>query len=533
VIASRNGVIAAWVIAALLGVALLIDTGRQGAPATRMLLPSFDPATVTALAWTGPRKFRIERDPQASTGWRWIDPPGEADRQALEDVLAAVRGAQWHRRAAASVAGAIQASLTLETTTSKTTIGLGDALGEEQRWITIGDDALLVDAWVSRAIAPEPLSLRVQRPLAGVAAGNQIEVGSFLLTGSPRRVTKLAGLPIDLLASAPAVEALEQALRELVVVAIPNGKVPVDTNYRGTRIGVDGKLIAVEAGMCPAPNRDLHAILGPMIGSACVLEARWQAMLAAAAVFDVKSDPAGRQASLAALVERRPVPIEPLGVVLPDGSSLDLAKRPRVKDPKQPAARDADAARVAELLAVLATPGEPVPLPATPPTATLTVTAPRNVTFQLELYTGGVIARKGEPIALRIGEGSFAILARAGAAYVDTTLWSEEPTMIRSIQIGGTTLTRGAVIGEWTSSAGTVDAATVDQLAARLASPRSLGDAPALTNPRPVILTIAPPNGAPFERKLLLGGPRCAATTTNGNTVLLEAQICALATRIK
>ncbi|MBA2543634.1 MAG: hypothetical protein H0V17_28590, partial [Deltaproteobacteria bacterium] len=120
-------------------------------------------------------------------------------------------------------------------------------------------------------------------------------------------------------------------------------------------------------------------------------------------------------------------------------------------------------------------------------------------------------------------------LARGGAAYLDTTLWSEEPTMIRAIQIGGTTLTRGAVVGEWTGG----DAATIEKLARLLAAPQSIGDAAAPGDPRPVILTIAPPTGSPFERKLLLGGAagKCAATIPAGN-IALDPQICALANQL-
>jgi len=535
VIANRTAVIVAWVIAAALAGALLLGGGRE-APRERTLVPGLDPAAIVAFEWRGPRGFRIERDPASATGWRWIDPSADADRQAIEDVMAALRGAQWHRRAEPAAAGALGTTLVIEAPTGQTTlaiqISIGQPLGDEQRWLVVGDHALLVDAWVARALAPDPVAFRV-RPFARVAQAAQLEVGSFELAGSPRRITKLAGMPIELYASVPAVDQLERALAEISIVAIPNGKVPVDTNYRGTRIALDGKLVAVEAGMCPVPDRAHHAIFGPSIGPSCVTEEAWQRMLGAAAVFDLPTEPAARAATLAALVERRPSPVEPSSVTFADGQRLELGRRPRVVEPGPPNGRDADPERVAELLAVLATPAEPVALPSAPPTGRLVVTGARDLAIELAIYPGGIVARAREPIALRVGDGSAAILARGGAAYVDRTLWSEEPTTVRSLQVGGVVYTRGAVVGEWTRSpAGRVDAAAVEQLVGLLAVPRARGDAAAPVDPMPVILTIAPPAGAGFERTLLLGDPaRCTATSPAG-VVALEPQICVLARRL-
>ena|GEM_PF-1728724 len=530
VIAHRTAVIVAWLVALLLAVALLLGP-RQDAPSDRSLVPGLTPSEITSFEWSGPPAsspgFRITRDAGSPTGWRWTDPVADADPQAIEDVMAALRGAQWHRRAERAAAGAVTGTLAIQVGEARTVIELAQPLGEEQRWLVIGEHALLVDSWVARAIAPDPVAFRIH-PFAKVGQAAQLEVGSFTLSGSPRRLTKLAGLPIEVLVNPVAVEQLEAALGELAIVALPNGKVPVDTNYRGTRIALDGKVVAVEAGMCPAPDRAHHAIFGPSIGPSCVSEAAWQRMLAAAAVFDIPRDPAG----LASLIDRRLVPIDPIGVTLADGTALELARKPRVKVPSQPA-RDADPERVTELLAVLAMPGEPVALPTTQPVARVVVTGDRNSSVELSVFAGGVVVRTSEPLALRVGEGSAAILARAGTAYVDRTLWSEEPTTVRSIQLGGVTYTRGAVLGEWTRApAGSVDATAIDQLVRLLAVPRSSADAAVPTDPISVILSIAPPSGAPSERTLLLGTtPRCAATVTAG-TVALDPQVCALATKL-
>lgn len=526
-IANRNAVIAAWLIALALGAALLLGRGRE-TPGDRTLV-AIAPESITAFAWvSGPRNFRIERDAGSSTGWRWTDPVADADPQAVEDVMAALRGAQWHRRAERSAGGAVTGTLAIEAGAARTTIELAQPLGEAQRWLIVGDHALLVDAWVARALAPDPIAFRVH-PFSKVGQAEQIEVGSFTLAGSPRRLTKLAGLPIELLANPVAVEQLEAALGELSIVAIPNGKVPVDTNYRGTRIALSGKLVAVEAGMCPVPDREHHAIFGPAIGPSCVSESAWQRLMTAADVFDIR-DPAQRHAALSTLIEKRLVPVEPGVVTLADGSTLDLGRKPRITTPGQPA-RDADPDRVAELLAVLAMPAEPVALPATPGSR-VTITAGR-ATFELAIFAGGIVGRRNEPIALRVGDGSAAILARPGAAYVDRTLWSEEPTTVRSLQVGGVTYTRGAVVGEWTRvPPGPVDPRAIDQLVALLAVPRASADAPAPANPIAIILSIAPPAGTPSQRKLLLGAtPKCAATVTAGS-VALDPAICTLATAL-
>ncbi len=535
-IASRTAVIVAWLVAGTLAALLLVGRG-QDAPSDRTLMPGVSLAEITGLEWvSGPRAsspgFRIVRDTGSATGWKWTDPVAEADSQAIEDVMAALRGAQWHRRAERAAAGAVTSKLTIEIGDARSVIELAQPLGDEQRWLVIGEDAVLVDSWVARALAPDPVAFRIH-PFSKVGQAEQLEVGSFTLSGSPRRLTKLAGLPIELLVNAGAVEQLEAALGDLVIVAVPNGKIPVDTNSRGTRLALNGKLVAVEAGMCPVPDREHHAIFGPAIGPSCVSEPAWQRMLAAAAVFDVSRDLTG----LATLIDKRLVPIEPLGVTLADGTALELSRKPRLTGPSQTLARDADPERVAELLAVLAMPVEAVALPTTPPIARVIITAERNTTFELSMFSGGLVVRGTEPLALRIGEGSAAILARAGAAYVDRTLWSEEPTTVHSIQLGGVTYTRGAVVGEWTraparSPAGPVDVASVDQLVRMLAVPRASSDAPVPTASIAVVLSIVPPSGPPSQRTLRLGTtPKCAATVATG-TVALDPQVCALATRL-
>ncbi len=523
-IANRVGAIVVWAVAAVLALVLVLDLRRdQGVP-DRALAPGFDASRVTALAWDGgafPIRIEKERD---GVAWKWKEPFGEADRQAIEDLFAALRGARWHRRADAEVAGPLGQRLVLEGDAARQ-FALGAQLGEQQ-WLVTGEHAVLVDRWVVAALFPEPLALRRRKPLGGAATATSIEVGSFELKGTPRKLTKLAGMPIDMLARPELVADLERALAELTVLALPRAKIPIDTNYRGTRFALGGTLIAVEAGKCPEPG-PLHAIIGPSIGPGCVSNTAFDALLAAAAVFDV-DDKAGRLRSLVKLVDPRPAAIEPTAVTLADGSVLDLAKRPRVRDPKSNL-RDADPARVTELLAVLATPGEPIAVPAAAPVGHIEVRA-NDVAIAIDVFPGGVIARHGEPVALRVGEGSYAILTRGGPAYADPTLWLEEPLTIRRIQIGDANYERGSVIGSWSRDGKPADAKRLDALATALATLRSLGSSAKPTASRPVNLVTAPPVGAPATHAFTLGraGTLCVATI-DGVHHAIEPQICELA----
>jgi hypothetical protein len=544
VIASRLGLVIVWACVGVLAAALWLDLRRVQPAPDREIAPFVESMNTKSIVWDRAAiPIRIERDPMSSTGWKWVDPVGDADRQTVEDLLATLRGARWHRRAKMSAAGTLSTRVAIEyeapsfTQSTTLTITVGEPLpGGDQQWIVVESPfvgpeptALLVDTWVVRALVPDPVALRLRRPFANVASANELEMGTFILRGTPRRIVKLAGLPADLYANPALVDDFERALGDVTTLAIPRGRVPIDTNFRGTRVAVSGKLVAVEAGRCPDPNRDLHAIVGPSIGPSCVSEAAWTKLLAAAAVFDLR-DEGARQRALATLVEPRPIPVEPSNVTFSDGSVLQLAKRPQIVD--KTGNHDADPARVAELLAVLATPGEPIALPTTPQLARLVVVGPRSEqpAIVLALYGNGVIARTGEPIALRVGAGSYEILARGGRAYVDPTLWAEDPMTIASIKIGDVTYTRGVVIGEWTRQAGggVIDAASVDTLAGALASPRSLGAATAAANPRTVVITIKAPIGAPRTRTIgIARGATCIATI-DGVSHGIDAQLCAL-----
>jgi hypothetical protein len=531
VTATLRGLLAAWAIAALLVIAAVASSlGGEGA-ADRALVPGFRSEDVTALAWEGSEgggQLRIARDPASRTGWAWEAPRGAADPRAIDEVLSALRGGRWHRRAAEDAAGRTSVALIVTRGAASFMVQVCAELeGTDQRWLVMDHRAYLVDGWVARALAPGSLALRIRRPLAAIAGAQAIALtpggggGLVTVTGAPRRLVSPAPLLLDPLV----VSALEQALSELEVIELPRAPVGPATPD-GASIIAD-RVSVLDAGACPgAPGR--HAIDGTA-GPGCVEDAAWEKVRRAIAAF---AQPPAQ------LVERRPAPLEPAAIVLADGAHLDLTGRPRVGD------RDADYAAVAELLAALSSPAEPAALPASTaggtapkPAASLTVTDRGGTSLTLDLYPPSLVARRGEPIALRLGEGAFRLLARSSAELRDPTPWREEPTTISALELDGTTYTRGAVIGEWTRTGpGRDDPATVEKLAAALAAPVARPQPSAAPLRHTITLHIRPIGGAPAKHVLQLGdaiAPAATAATicpalVDNARVALAAEICAI-----
>ncbi|MEO8705827.1 MAG: hypothetical protein ABI867_37700 [Kofleriaceae bacterium] len=510
---TRRGLAIAAAIVVMLGVAVMLDRRGETATGDRALLPGFDPALVSGLAWparapisdvtiAGVPRVELRRD---AAIWRWTDPAGEAEPRAVDDVLAALRGARWHRRGNGEARGP---QLVVTTAIGATTIIAGDSLGADQQWLAIGDRTVLVDAWVVRALFPEPLALRVRAPLAAAGQAQSISISPELrLTGSPRRRLERDH---DLVLAPDVVGELERALVNLVVVELPRTPLPL----AAMTISLDDALAVSDAGPCPG-NSARHAIVGVRTGPGCVEEPAWQAMLAA--TERLRGPPES-------IVERRLVsaPLDVVRVTLADGSVLALDKRPRIAD------SDADPARVVELLTVLATPATTLEVPrVATPTASLTI-ATRSATVKIALYGGRLAGRYSEPLAARFDAAAYAILVRGARAYRDPTLWTEEPTTIHTLAIGGTTFTRGAVIGEWAGG----DAAMLDRLATLLASLRGRGETPPAGAPIAIELAIVPPVGPATTHRLAVGTTTagCAATVA-GTTVLVDPEICTLLRR--
>lgn len=511
--ATVRGLVIACAIAALL-VALAIATGgRDAAPADRALVPGFAPDAVAALAWEreGAPPVRISRDPASPTGWSWAEPRGAADARAVGDALAALRGGRWHRRGPASAPGRPEVTLTASGAAGALTVAVGAPLpGSDQRWLAIGARGYLVDAWLARALAPEPLALRVRRPLAGIADAEELgvspggELGRVTLAGSPRRITA----PFPLLLDPAVAAAIERPLAELEVIELPRAPVAP----RGQGIVAD-RLTVRDAGPCPgSPGR--WAIDGTA-GPGCVGEGAWEN--ARRAIWTL-TQPAAQ------LVERRPAPLDPARVVLADGAVLELAGRARIGD------RDADPVAAIELLAALGAPAEPAELPPGEPLGALVVTDRGGRSITLELRAPGIVVRRGEPIGLRVGEGAWRRLVQPSAELLDPTPWREEPTTIVALELDGTTYTRGAVIGEWTRAGpGRDDPAAVEQLVAALAAPAVRPRARAGATPHVVTLHVRPPGGAPARRTIRIGAPRAGGcdASVGGAPLAAAPEVCA------
>ncbi|HEU0033707.1 MAG TPA: hypothetical protein VFQ53_23935 [Kofleriaceae bacterium] len=502
-------------IAGLLAIVVALDLRRAGPPSDRALVSGFSADAVTALAWDG---TRVVRDPASATGWSIAGTrrtPAEA--RTVEAVLSALRGARWQRREAAAVAGTPSRTLAIETAAGTTKLAFGDALpggdGDAQQWLVAGDHALLVDAWVARALAPDPLALRVRTPFAAVLDATELRIEpGIMLRGSPRRLVDPTGH--ELFVAGALVDDLERALlaTTIVAVAAPPAGEPI------ARITFDGGLVATVGPPCTGGKQ--RWVAGPL-GEGCVDETAWQAVARAIAAL---ARPA------AEIIERRPVPLDRIAkLTLPDSGVLDLAKRPRI------GSHDADPARALELAAILAAPGQPVPRPATKPTGQLAVTGDR-IELVLELYGRGIVARRGEPLALQIGDGAYALLVRPQAAYRDPVLWLEEPTTIQRVTLDGKPYARGPVIGEWLRDAQPVaDPAALDALVELLASPRAIGELPEpVTLPHAIELAIVPPVGPASKRALRIGKlPQGCAASVDASHVLVAPELCAAIERVR
>jgi hypothetical protein len=505
-IAHRLGLAIALLVAVVLGVIVIVDRGER-APSSRALVTGLDTDKIVRLAWSrgGQPELVIER---AGTAWRWTRPIADvpADPAAIDAVLAALRGGRWHRRAEIARAGSLRIALVATAGERSLKIGMGEGVpGAGQSWIAMDDHAYLVDDWIARALAPAPLALRETRPLAEIASAQTIVIERLVpfafavrIEGTPRKLVR----PIELYLEPKLVDGLQRALAALTIV-----DVPTQPGFVTTTFTIDApRLITLEqrdnAG-CPG---DMLAISGTF-GPGCVLHAQWDAVEQAITLLREPSTQ---------LADGRALPFDPIQLTLPDGTILDLSKRPRIGD------RDADPARVAELLATLGARYAIADTTPSKPVATLVATSRANATVTLELLATKRIRRKGEPVELAVGAGAWDVLMRTAAQLRDPTPWSEEPTTIRTITIDNTTFTRGAVIGEWT---GATDGARIEELARMLAKPR-VTDTPRA--PAKVLHTVAfevvAPGAAPLTHTLQLG-EGCLARIAD-DAVALDAALC-------
>ena len=517
-IATRRGLAALCVLALLALVAVVLDRPRGREVVDRALVPGLDVDRITAIRWEAAGKPVLSIAP-AGGGWRFVEPAyGTLDRAAIAELTATLRGARWHRLEPARSAGEVTRTLVVRAGDRDYTIGFGRALeGGDQAWLVAGDHAVLVDAWVARALDPGALALAVRRPFERAAQAQRLVLGDVTLEGRPR-----AGGWTHSLVAPAAVDEVEQALAGLELQRLVT---EADFDVAPFRLAADdvtGEL----AGPCPGAP-DLVLLLASTSGG-CVTTDTADRVRRAAAVFADTKGP---------WIERRLAPVTPTTIRLADGGVLDLRKLPLITEPSTSSAVTADAARVAELLAVFATPAEfGAVAPDDRPTATLTIDHAGG-TLELSLYAKRVVKRTG--VWFQLTPEAWAILTRPSRELRDLTLWTEDPTTLTRLDIDGIVYQRGAVVGEWTRTPvkPIIDAARVEALADELASLRAIAaDAPAFTARHRLTLTIAPPAGADVTHALELGAPTakgCPARVDGAAVMLARATCDAVAALVR
>ncbi len=521
-IATRRGLELLVAIALILGVLLVLDLRRDSPTADRSLAQGLNVDAVTALRWvrTGAPELHLVREGER---WMWVTPiEAVADRSAVANVLATLRAARWHRRETASAAGPTHAVLTISTASPTTggkppeyadlprrTLKIGAPLaGTEQAWLVDGDHALLVDAWVARALDPDPITLMIRRPLDAVAQAAWIEItdgsGAARLEGAPRRLVK----PFVALVQPALIAPLHDALAALEVVALAPDALPVPAD--SVRVMTPAGTVSL-GGAC---GDDAWIRVSSASVTGCVERAAYDAVLAALAPLRGT----GRE-----VMESRPAPLDAATITLRDGAILDVTKLRIGEHP-------ADPVRVTELLSVLAAPADLADATAAASVkGTLVVTDRQGASVSLELLAGGIVRRPGEPLGMILAPAFVAVLGRAGSAYRDLAPWAEDPLAVRAIRIGRKESVRGAVVGEWSPSSSAAVTAALENLASQLAAPRptALGP-PTFATAHRVVIVIAPPAGQIVEHELEVGGEIAAGCPVRaaGMSLILPALVC-------
>lgn len=513
--ASLRIVVAMVVVACALAALLAVDLATGRHPIDRAIVPGLAVDHVTSLQWRD--RTATRRLVRVGDTWRWDDPPGDGEPRAVLDVLATLRGARWQRTAAPTAVGESTTDLTIEATSGRYHIALASALGD-QRWLVVDDErALLVDGWVAGSLFPDPLALRVRAPLAAAADADQLSISDRTavitqLRGHPRQLVVHRGKPTAVMVDSAIVDRLASALVGIEIVALPDGVVVAGD--RGLAIAVDSRpVIQLASDRAVCTRVEGWPVVGAASGPGCITDRAYRALAEVVGALE---------GELATVVERRIAPITPTKVTWTSpGGVLDLSKRPVIAD------RDADPARVAELLTALMAVGEASPRPPVPVVQTLIVEASKGTAIVVELLGSPWVARRGEPVAMRVSDAAYALIARPPRSYRDLTPWREEPTTIHTLTIGSAKrYTRSPTLGEWSARS-----EIVDRLVSGLALPRVLGETTiAIPSGRQFELAVSPIGGTPHTLRGTLAPSRdgCVLVTGEAQLVVI-AELCELA----
>lgn len=476
-------------IALVLAALVVTDAPRAPAVVDHALLPGVDADTITTLAWTLPDGTQVTvTRPSPDQGWTFQNagPRGRAraDAARVDAALAALRGGRWQRTVGRRPPG-ITPSTQLVVTAGDRRIALGIApAGTGQTWIVRDGEALLVDDWLARALAPTLLELYERRPLADI----ELAAAFLVRTYAPEvefhidHGTEYVRDPDSFRIDADLERELERALAALELVALPTAPSTGEPILAVHATLAQPVLVTVQSACngpaCPCPAATHLALTDS--GDGCVAQDQIDELVRLVKRFHA---PASEIAS------RSVISIDP------SYYSWDVEGTDKLRFSKQPiiegrgSSGPADIERVVAIAAAIQFPGRVVPFsPGRDSLGRRHVTDASGKEEAFFLFPGNLVYRAGEPVAIQLPDQAFAALLWTPDHVRDGRLWIEEPTAIQSITLrelvvepGRTlrtrTLTRGAVVGEWLADGAPVPAARgprLDAFAAMLAAPRAV-----------------------------------------------------------
>lgn len=507
-IASLRGLAALAGSALVLLVLALVTARREAQPVDHSLLPGIRADQVTAILWghgdlKGPGYER--------KGNQWVDDHGvPANPAAIDAILTALRAGRWHRIRTAPHEDDQEAHGDPWITVGDRMLFLRPRLpGTDQVWLRRGRQELLVDGWIASALFPDPLALQIRTPLDCASATTitaEITGGRVRITGT--RLIEPRPLWIDPAAR----DAIDDACSRVEIVSLEPGQ----RTQPGMHIALEGgeRAHLTVDGTCAQGRMLVDTSVGPGCVDAAPLDALGDALRALLATAPGP-------------IEQRPLPIKPAKLTLQDGRVLALTGTPRL------GGSDADPDRVRELVAALTARGEAaIERPATKPMGRIVAVDSAGIEVTLELLGDRLIARAGEPGAIRVHAADWNIITRPTATLRDATRWHEDPTTIAAVALDGVTYKRGAVLGEWMREpAGTVDTALVDALVETLATVKAPAAAGQAAIAHRLKVTLAPPAGAPVTHTLELGAPTATGCPgrVDGTPALVPLPLCTAA----
>lgn len=493
--ASRAALVVLAAIAVMLAIAHLAISsgGGTGAHAPFADLVATPP---TELVWHG------EGPPiMIQHGEMVLPSKGPVDPAAIDDVVAALRGARWQRQAATAPAGA-----RFKLDVGGETLTIGPDVPGVGGWITRRHRAYLVDAWVIRALDRDALSLRVRPPFAGALAGlHHVELRGddvdLVLDGTPLAVATPAG-PVRLGADAARAVADDLAGVRIESLVGVNAATP-PARQHVTVIGAARADLDI-LGPCP-DQPDQVQVAGTTAGSACV---GVQAMIGLTfAAKQIAADPIG-------VADPHLVVAAPKSIKLLSGATLAWRGATVEVDG---AATDDDA--VARVVTAITGPTTPVALP-TPRPAPAGAFELDHVTF--DLVGPDLVVERGAGYAHRVPGDVVAALRLTADELRDHVVVRTEPSLLTALAITERGATRQVAPND-------AYAEQIAQAAQVLRVDRFGGPGAGATPRRTIVLTYAPPPtaGAQAEIHTIVLGTGCNAAIDEA-AVALPHDLCTL-----